>query len=339
MHESEDPPARLRLLKPGDRVGASYEIKAVLNDSPESTVYLAYHSLLDSEIAIKVLKLSSSHEDKRRLLRFQQEMQLASSLSHAAIVKVYGSGLLESGAPYIAMEYVKGQTLRQWFSTNGRMSLSFFQEIFGQLLLGLECAHQAKLIHRDIKPENLLLAESVEGETTAKITDFGIAQAIDEEGNKLSLTRTAEVSGTPAYMSPEQCEKKPLDQRSDIYSLACVMYEALSEQPPFVSESALDLMYKHVHEPPKPLSSFNLQVPEKLRRLVERCLCKNPDDRVASASSLASMVAAIGATRPLPSGRVGAVIVAILFLAGLPLTIRHCMQSQSRQAVTIRRKA
>ena len=279
-------PLNSRLLSPGTLLGSSYEIKSVISQHPGATVYLAHHNLLSKDVALKVLNFYDADLDSKNLLRFRQEVKLASSLDHPNIVKTLASGSLDDGRPYLVMELVEGTTLAEHLSKNGALNIDSFKEIFCQILSGLAYVHSRGLLHRDIKPENILIARADDGFRIAKLSDFGIAKVIDDVEGQQSLTSTRDLLGSPAYMSPEQCKKENLDERSDIYSLACVMYESLAGKTPFVAETVLDLMYKQLHDNAEQLSKVNSKIPVNLSSLVQRCLAKDRKDRWQNAPEL-----------------------------------------------------
>lgn len=292
MADSSKDDFSLQTSGSGNEFGASYEVKETLARSPESTVYLARHLLMERDVVIKVLTLSGELKDEKRRQRFELEAQLAAGLRHPNIVRIFSSGSLADGSPYIVMEYVEGQTLRARLETKQSLTPAELQDIFMQLLSGLECAHQSRLLHRDIKPENILLNTDTDGTIIAKLTDFGIAKSLTDDC-KQSLTASTDTLGSPAYMSPEQCKKEQLDERSDLYSLACVMYEAIAGRPPFIADSALDLMYKHVHDQPPRLSNLKPGTPRQLAGIIEKCLNKSPSERMASAQALKTALAGL----------------------------------------------
>lgn len=286
-------------LQQGRVISSSYEIKHVLQDNPESVIYVAQHLALNKPVVLKVLNLFDDMIDEKRLMRFRQEAKLASGLDHSNIVKTLAAGTLEDNRPYIVMELVEGITLRSHLQEVGCLEPEFFKEIFVQLLSGLDYVHSRGFLHRDIKPENILLSNS-DGFTLAKLTDFGIAKVMNESLGEQSLTATRDIIGSPAYMSPEQCQHLKLDSRSDIYSLGCVMYECLCGKPPFVSESSLDLMYKQLHEQAQPLCKLTPNVSNDFASLVDRCLQKNPDSRWHSAAELRSALESLTISRRSP---------------------------------------
>lgn len=266
------------------------EILELLGHGGMSVVFKARQKDLDRAVAVKVLSNTALNgEDGIR--RFRQEARLTSALDHPNIIKILSFGISSKGQPYLVMEYVSGHSLSEELKEKGRLTLSTFKRVFLPSLSALESAHKAGLVHRDIKPGNIMLSTGDDGQITAKILDFGIAKALQESSNALGsnqLTKTGAVLGSPGYMSPEQCECKAVDGRSDLYSLSCVMYEAVTGQPPFTAESALDVMRQHSMEPPPSADHLlkKVAIKKDLARAIVWGLAKNPDARPQNAAQL-----------------------------------------------------
>ena len=258
------------------------ELLECLGRGGMSVVYKARQILLDRIVAVKVI--SRSILDERSLRRLQQEAQLTGSLNHPNIANTMGFGFSQDEQPYLIMEYLEGITLDDEFKSASPMKFSRFAQIFLPVLQALECAHQAGLVHRDIKPSNIMICKTDDGQEVVKLMDFGIARSVDDE-DRQKLTQTGAILGSPAYMSPEQCMNKALDARSDLYSLSCVMYEALCAQPPFTGSSALDLMQQHASSklPSTAELCRQMELPPAIASVLLRGLSKNPDKRFQSA--------------------------------------------------------
>ncbi len=274
-------------LQTGTLIAGIYKIIELAGRGANSHVYKAEHLLLQTKIAIKVLSLNKALEAKQ-VERFRLEAKTAGLLDHPAIVRVLSSGFLDGDKrPFLVLEWIEGETLQKRIERQGRLSLAEFKIIFRGLLEGLVCAHKNSVLHRDIKPQNIILSYS-DDSLRARLTDFGIARIIsaeDGEAKKEELTASHETPGTLPYMSPEQCQKRNLSFKSDIYSLGCVFFESLCGRPPFESESSFELMYQHIYEPAPKLSEL-AKVPESYSDLVSKCLEKDPEKRWSSASEL-----------------------------------------------------
>jgi len=255
-----------------------YEIDSVLGEGGMAKVFRGTDKVLGRTVAVKVLAPHFA-KDQQFVARFRREAQAAAALNHPNVVSVYDTGS-EDGIHWIVMEYVDGRTLKDVIREEGRLLPERAVEIAQSVCMALASAHEKGLVHRDIKPGNIMLTPS--GET--KVMDFGIARAT---AGADTLTQTAAVLGTAAYLSPEQAQGKPVDARSDIYAVGCVLFEMLTAHPPFEGESPVAIAYKHVRETPTPPSRFNRDVPKELDAIVLKCLAKNPDNRYQTTREMA----------------------------------------------------
>ena len=265
------------------------EILALVAEGGMSLVYKARQKQLDRIVAVKVLAHMPA-SGVAGIKRFQKEAKLTSSLEHPNIVKIVSFGVSKNSQPYLVAEYLEGVSLDQELKQNGRLTLQKFKDVFLPVLSALEHAHQAALIHRDIKPGNIMLCSSAIGEQVVKLVDFGIAKVFDEGTvETANLTKSGTLLGSPAYMSPEQCQGKPLDGRSDLYSLACVMYEMLSGEPPFSGDTVLDVMHQNSVAPPPTVSEFvgKIDIGKNLAKTILWALAKDPNQRPQTASEFA----------------------------------------------------
>jgi serine/threonine protein kinase len=267
-----------------------YELLSVLGSGGMGVVYKARQILLDKIVAIKMMRTSGF--STQALKRFEREAKAASSLLHPNLITIRDYGLADDGQPYMVFDFIDGTTLGETIKARGQLDLEQALDIFIQVAKGLAYAHQHGVLHRDIKPDNIIIAE---GQREVKIVDFGIAKVLDNTEAEHSLTQTGEIFGTPLYMSPDQGIGKRLDARSDLYSMGCVMFEALTAMPPFVGESAITTMLKHQAEKPPSLKEASLgkEFPRALEKAVNRLLAKNPDDRYQSAKELIDDLLAI----------------------------------------------
>jgi beta-lactam-binding protein with PASTA domain/predicted Ser/Thr protein kinase len=259
-----------------------YELGEILGFGGMSEVHLARDVRLGRDVAVKVLRADLAR-DPSFYLRFRREAQNAAALNHPAIVAVYDTGEAETAAgplPYIVMEYVNGVTLRDIVHTDGPMPPRRAIEVIADACQALNFSHQHGIIHRDVKPANIMISTT----NAVKVMDFGIARAIADGG--VSVTQTAAVIGTAQYLSPEQARGDPVDARSDVYSLGCVLYEMLTGEPPFVGDSPVAVAYQHVREDPIPPSQRHEGLSADLDAVVLKALAKNPDNRYQTAAEM-----------------------------------------------------
>jgi eukaryotic-like serine/threonine-protein kinase len=242
-------------------------------------VYLAHDEVLDRDVALKVLKDQyAGNEEFVRL--FRREARSAARLNHPNIVSVYDQDRSEDGTYYIAMEYVAGGTLKDRVLDEGALDPHAATEFASQIAQALGHAHEHGVIHRDIKSRNILLTQM----GYAKVADFGIARATTAT---TTGSRSHPILGTPGYISPEQATGKPVDPRSDLYSLGVVLYEMLTGTLPYSGEGPASVAFQHVHEPLRSPREANPNLPEPLNALTTKLLAKAPEDRYASAAELA----------------------------------------------------
>jgi serine/threonine protein kinase len=274
----------------------NYEIIRLIGSGGMGDVYEGRHVVLNTSVAIKLLR--SHLVETQALLRFQQEAQAASRLNHVNIVRVFDCGVMPQGTPYMIMDLVKGETLEAVIK-EGSLNVRETLETIKQICNGVRCAHENGILHRDLKPSNIIL-EKQGDKTVARVLDFGIAKIMEDEDGLLK-TRTGEIFGTPAYMSPEQASGTKVDQRSDIYAIGCILYEMLTGQPPAVGKTAIEVLFKQVNETPLPLTQASLgkKFPTELEQIVDRCLAKDPAARFASLAEVLEAIEDFDAGRPM----------------------------------------
>ncbi|MBY0547871.1 MAG: serine/threonine protein kinase [Candidatus Obscuribacterales bacterium] len=253
-------------------------------------VFKARHRLTGARLAVKVM-LPELAKDANHLQRFIQEAKLVCKLSNPHIVAIHECAIMGNTTPYMVMDFVEGETLKQRLDREPSLTVKEAVDIFSQAADALLHAHKKGVIHRDLKPANMMLTKSDDGETVVKVLDFGLAKVFDKRADEETLallTATGEVLGTPYYMSPEQVMDDPLDQRTDVYSLGCVMYHVMTGVVPYPGTSALQVLSKHAHDPLPNMddSPRGAQCPPSLKRIILKCLEKDISDRYASMDEL-----------------------------------------------------
>ncbi|MDQ3908345.1 MAG: protein kinase, partial [Acidobacteriota bacterium] len=280
-------------LEAGTKLGR-YEILSQLGAGGMGEVYLAFDTQLDRNVALKILPAQVA-SDSERMRRFVQEAKAAAALNHPSIAHVYEIGELD-GTHFIAMEYVEGETLREKIHRE-RAPLPRLLKWLAQVAEGLAKAHAAGIVHRDLKPDNVMISR----DGYAKILDFGLAKLIEPRGvaggaqSEVATQLLAQhstpgvVMGTVGYMSPEQAQGRvsEIDQRSDIFSFGCILFEAATGRRAFEGRDAIDSLHKIVHAPTPQIRDFNAGAPGDLQRIVRRCLQKDPERRYQSIKDVA----------------------------------------------------
>jgi eukaryotic-like serine/threonine-protein kinase len=263
-------------------LGERYEIGGVLGRGGMAEVHRGRDLRLGREVAVKVLR-SDLARDPSFQVRFRREAQAAASLNHPAIVAVYDTGEDRTSAgatPYIVMEYVEGETLRDVLRREGVLSPQRAMTLAADICNALDFSHRNGIVHRDVKPGNVMITP----EGTVKVMDFGIARAVSDSA--ATMTSTAAVIGTAQYLSPEQARGESVDARSDVYSVGCLLYELVTGAPPFTGDSPVSVAYQHVREDPRLPSSVNPAIPADLDAILLKALSKNPANRYQSAAEM-----------------------------------------------------
>jgi serine/threonine-protein kinase len=262
-------------LQPGSDFGTRYRIEGLLGQGGMGRVYKAYDKDLDRTVALKVVRHGMMGEVDA-LKRFKQELVLASKISHKNILRIHDMGEV-GDTKFITMAYVEGHDLHGILRDNPKLPLDRILRYATQLAEALAAAHAEGVVHRDLKPQNIL----VNKEDQIFVSDFGLAKSFEE--GAIGMTRTGAFLGTPRYMSPEQVEGKPADQRSDLYAFGLMIYEMVTGDVPFTGETTLKVMYQRIQEKPKSPKLANPSLPNWLVRIIMRCLEKDPAARYQSA--------------------------------------------------------
>ena len=264
------------MVTKGQKINGRYEIIKSIGEGGMANVYLAYDTILDRNVAIKVLRGDLANDEKF-VRRFQREALSASSLSHPNIVAMYDVGE-DNGLYYIVMEYVEGKTLKQLLKKRGSLTLSEAIDIMLQLTDGMAHAHDSYIVHRDLKPQNIMIQDDGQ----IKITDFGIAMAL----NSTQLTQTNSVMGSVHYLPPEQAAGKGATIKSDIYSMGIIFYELLTGELPFKGDSAVEIALKQMKEPLPDVHKLNNDIPQSIENIILKSTAKNPKNRYDDAKSM-----------------------------------------------------
>ncbi len=257
----------------GQKISDRYQIIKSIGEGGMANVYLAYDTILDRNVAVKVLRGDLSNDEKF-VRRFQREALAASSLTHPNIVEVYDVGE-DNGEYYIVMEYIEGKHLKDLLKKRGKLTLSEAVDIMLQITDGMSVAHDSYIIHRDIKPQNIMILEN----GLVKITDFGIAMAM----NATQLTQTNSVMGSVHYLPPEQASGQGSTLQSDIYSMGIVMYELITGELPFKGDNAVEIALKHLKEPITDIRDKIPSVPNSIANIIKKATAKNPKNRYSDA--------------------------------------------------------
>ena len=264
------------MIMKGQKINDRYQIIKSIGEGGMANVYLAYDTILDRNVAVKILRGDLASDDKF-VRRFQREALSASSLNHPNIVEVYDVGE-DNGNYYIVMEYIEGKHLKELIKKRGKLTLSEVVDIMLQITDGMSIAHDSYIIHRDIKPQNIMILEN----GLVKITDFGIAMAM----NASQLTQTNSVMGSVHYIPPEQASGKGASLQSDIYSMGIVMYELLTGLLPFRGENAVEIALKHLKEAIPDIKEELPNLPTSLENIILRSTAKNPKNRYTDAREM-----------------------------------------------------
>ncbi|RSX55232.1 serine/threonine protein kinase [Bifidobacterium dolichotidis] len=262
-----------------------YQLGQLIGRGGMAEVYIATDTRLGRTVAIKIMRAELSNDDIF-LARFRREAHAVAQMNNPNIVNIYDSGeeavVQENGqtehVPYLVMEYVKGQTLRDILRVNGALSQSDAEHVMIGVLSALEYSHRMGLVHRDIKPGNIMISE----QGVVKVMDFGIARALDDSAT--TMTQSQGVVGTAQYLSPEQARGESVDMRSDLYSAGCVLYEMLTGKPPFTGDSAVAIAYQHVSEVATPPSVAVPGLPKMWDSIVGKAMAKDRQNRYATAT-------------------------------------------------------
>ncbi|WP_245603816.1 Stk1 family PASTA domain-containing Ser/Thr kinase [Intrasporangium oryzae] len=331
-------------MTPSRILGGRYEVGELIGRGGMADVHLGHDTRLGRQVAIKMLR-SDLARDTNFLMRFRREAQSAAGLNHPSIVAIFDSGEDESGidpatgaratVPYIVMEYVEGQTLRQYLTARGQLDPRDAIRITEGILDALAYSHRMGIVHRDMKPANVMITAS----GGVKVMDFGIARAIADTA--ATMTQTQSVVGTAQYLSPEQAQGQTVDARSDLYSTGCLLFELLTGRPPFMGDSPVAIAYQHVGELPQPPSIFNDAVAGDLDAVTLHALTKDRDLRYQTADAFRADLENIRLGRQISAAALGTAaaigaaatqtLPASYAVAGTPTAVQPPITSRSER--------
>jgi len=257
-----------------------YRVIGFLGQGGMGAVYRVEDTATKRSAALKLL--SALAGDRDVVERFAREVRIMASLTHASLPRVFGAGI--SGVPYFVSELIEGETLRDYIDKNGSLSAEVTSDIGAKVADALSAAHAHGVIHRDVKPHNVMIGPG----GMVHLIDFGVARTTGSDMK--SLTETGMMLGTPAYMAPEQFETHRVDERSDVYSLGVVLFEAVTGVQPFKGDTPFSVGRAHISDPPPKPRSVKANIPVYLEQLILRCLEKNPAKRPWSAAELAALL-------------------------------------------------
>jgi serine/threonine-protein kinase len=265
------------VLESGQVLAQRYRVQRLLGKGGMGAVYLADDEVLGELVALKVISSAFATDEAAMIARFRREAAAARKVSSPSVIRIHDLGEARPGLLYLSMEYFAGRTLSDVIAQRGLVPMKDVQDILSQVTTGLEAAHQAGVIHRDLKPSNVLVGER----GAVKLIDFGLATTMAGDG----LTATGAILGTPHYMAPEQVRGKPVDARTDIYSLGALAFHLVTGRPPFAGDNAIAIGFAHLSEAPTAPILLRKDCPEKLSAAIVSALAKDPADRPASAKA------------------------------------------------------
>jgi eukaryotic-like serine/threonine-protein kinase len=279
----------------GQILAGKFRIERVLGQGGMGIVVAATHLQLDERVALKFL-LPEALANPEAVERFAREARAAVKIKSEHVARVSDVGTLESGSPYMVMEYLHGEDLAAWVRRNGAMPVSDAVEFLLQACEAIAEAHALGIVHRDLKPANLFVTRRVDGSPCIKVLDFGISKVtLPGASPEFGMTKTSTVMGSPLYMSPEQMSSsRNVDMRADIWALGVILYESLTGRVPFEAETMPQLCGMILQDPPRPIQELRPDLPPALQHAVLRCLEKNREQRFSNVAELAYALAPFG---------------------------------------------
>ena len=280
-------PSQPTSIEAGQVLAGRYRVQRLLGRGGMGAVYLADDEVLGELVALKVISSAFSADEAGMVARFRREAASARKVSSPNVIRIHDLGEARPGLLYLSMEYFQGRTLTEVVAQRGVVPIKDIHDILMQVCTGLEAAHEAGVIHRDLKPSNVLVGER----GAVKLIDFGLATTLVGE----SLTATGAILGTPHYMAPEQVRGKPVDARTDIYSLGALAYHLVTGRPPFSGDNAIAIGFAHLSETAESPQTLRRDCPEALSNAIMTALAKAPGDRPGSAKAFCDLAFAASA--------------------------------------------
>ena len=285
-----------RIARPGDILAGKYLVERLLGVGGMGAVVAATHTQLDQRVAIKLL-LPSMLANREVVERFQREARASAKIKSEHVVRVSDVGMLDSGVPFIVMEFLEGGDLGELLARRGPLPVELAVDYVLEAAEALAEAHSIGIVHRDLKPANLFLANLPDDTQIVKVLDFGISKQISADAlqSSPSLTKTTDVFGSPTYMSPEQLKaSRDVDVRADIWALGVILFELLTGQPPFGGGTVAEIFGAILHKPAPRIRESRKDVPAEVERILLRCLQKEASDRFQNVAELADALAPFG---------------------------------------------
>ncbi len=285
--ETTEPPKTELKIEPGDLIAGKYRVEAQIGSGGMGIVVSARHVAMGHRVAIKILKLHEERDPHGAVLRFVREARAAARIQSDHVVRVLDVAALPDGTPYMVMELLEGGDLRALLEERGPLPVEEAVGYALQACEGLAEAHASGVIHRDLKPSNLFLTKKSNGTEVLKLLDFGISKVLPRAG-EAGITTTGALMGSPLYMAPEQMRSsKMVDQRADVWSIGCILYELLSGRSPFEGDSIPEVCLSVMGADPLPIAKFRAGIPRDLEAVLVRCMQKTRESRFESMGVLA----------------------------------------------------
>jgi eukaryotic-like serine/threonine-protein kinase len=286
-------------VEEGQILAGKYRIERILGEGGMGVVVAAHHLQLDERVAIKFL-LPDALASSEAVARFAREARAAVKIKSEHVARVIDVGTLDTGAPYLVMEFLKGSDLSVWLAQKGPLPVDQAIEFVLQAAEAVAEAHGLGIIHRDLKPANLFVVRRPDGLDSVKVLDFGISKVtgVNGSGSDMGMTKTTAIMGSPLYMSPEQmAASRNVDARTDIWAFGVILHELLSGHVPFNGETLPEVCVKIATQPPLPLRSYRPDAPAAIEAVILRCLQKDPKERYANVADMAIALAELGPKR------------------------------------------